>query len=263
MLNEMVPPVVIGPRPLLSGAQISQFRKAGHLRLRSVFSPDALRELAMYCAESHPSVPLKQIIEGEPERGFFQRSTFIQQLVSDHSLGQLAAELLGARGTRLIHDALFVKDGTAKGTPWHRDSDFWSFAGKGALTMWIPLQPTPAHMALRYIPGSHREDRRLLRRFEKGLLTTHKRIATSELDMGDIAIHDYGTLHSSARYNNGGLRRALALHILDADARIAAPQTRYHKQHNESCGWNLLEPGESFPDEIAPLLYCRNDATLT
>jgi hypothetical protein len=73
VLNKIVPPVVTVPPSMLSEAQISQFRRAGHLRIRSVFSPFAIRELAKYCAKLPPSKSLNQIIDGQPGRGFFQR----------------------------------------------------------------------------------------------------------------------------------------------------------------------------------------------
>src|SRR5271154_4054953 len=67
LLNDIVPPVMTVPPLVLSEAHVSQFQRAGHLRLRSVFSPDAIRELATYCAELQPSKPLNQIIEAQPE----------------------------------------------------------------------------------------------------------------------------------------------------------------------------------------------------
>jgi hypothetical protein len=238
----------------LSRSEVDAFNRHGHVVIRRALPPARVAALgrALLRLELPPSP------DGQPPSFISRVSPEVRGAIFDGRLGALAAELLGASEVRLIHDVLFQKSGREKGTSWHRDSDFWRFSGRGALTMWIPLQETTAEMALRYVTGSHlAEDRRVLRRFEKVALNASYRTARTALSLGDIAVHHYATLHSSSRYAGTALRRALAVHVIDADARFAAPNNLYQERHNRDCAWDRLTPGERFTDDIAPPMFQR------
>jgi ectoine hydroxylase-related dioxygenase (phytanoyl-CoA dioxygenase family) len=183
----------------------------------------------------------------------------LAEFALDPRLGAVAAELLGASGIRLIHDVELAKGREHRSTPWHRDCDFWSFTGAGALTMWIPLQETPVSMSpLRYASGSHlADDLRPLRRVEKLLIPMRYTVSTEALGIGDVAVHHYETLHGAARNREARVRRAFAVHLFDADARFRSSTQAGHEEHARRCGWDKLRDGEPFDDTIAPLVYRR------
>jgi ectoine hydroxylase-related dioxygenase (phytanoyl-CoA dioxygenase family) len=241
----------------VSQSEIADFRARGHVQLRGMFDVQRIQRLAnaaIVTAESY--LPSR-----DTARDLWKRSPDIEHLIFSERIGEIAADLLGVNGIRLIHDALFQKEGHQKATPWHRDSDFWAFEGVGAVTMWIPLQETPPDLALGYVSQSHIDgSKRLLRRFEKASLPWRHAVARGPMSLGDIAVHHCHTLHASSNYRGTRTRRALAVHVIDANARFAAPQTRYHESHNVLSGWGTLQPGDPFPDHIAPLLFER-DAT--
>jgi len=229
-----------------------EFNRNGHVVIRRAFSPRAVALLGDALKRLNPP----RSPDGQPPSFMWKQSPEVWAFIFDPRLGLLAADLLGASRVRLIHDVLFQKRGREKGTTWHRDSDFWRFSGRGALTMWIPLQDTPAEMTLRYVTGSHlAPDRRLLRRFEKAALSTRHHYVRTPLTLGDVAIHHYGTLHGSTRYVGPALRRALAVHVIDAEARFAAPINVYQQRHNRDCSWDRLAPGDCFTDDVAPPMF--------
>jgi ectoine hydroxylase-related dioxygenase (phytanoyl-CoA dioxygenase family) len=187
---------------------------------------------------------------------FLSRSSVdVSTFVTDPRLGELAAELLGCRRIRFMQDVVHeIPD--KQHTPWHRDSDFWSFSGAGALTMWIPLQDTPLTMSpLRYATGSHLvTDPRPLRPLQTACIPLRFRVNSSPLRLGDVAVHHFKTLHGAARNHAASPRRALAVHLIDADALVRTARFPRQARHAARCGWDRIQDGGRFTDEVAPLI---------
>ena len=248
------------PVPQAARSDVEAFRRDGHVRLRAVF--DAV-EIARLRAALAAARETPQDVSGEADAQL-SRDTFLSRSSPEVAafalhprLGALAAALLGARGIRLIHDVALEKAPEHASTPWHRDSDFWSFEGAGALTFWIPLQETPVTMSpLSYATRSHlSRDRRPLLRREKALIPLRFPIATSALNVGDVAVHHYETLHGAGRNRERLSRYAFAVHVIDAEARFRVSSGAGHIEHAGRCGWDRLNDGDRFPDAIAPLIY--------
>ena len=233
-----------------------RFKSDGFVHVKGLFSHNQIAELGDAIEEVGRKSANPLVRDSDrPDHWIWPRSKVVENFIFNSGIGKLAVELLGTRQTRLIHDVFFKREGAVKGTPWHRDSDFWEFGNGNALTIWIPLQNTPANMALQYVPGSHAiPDQRLLRRFEKALVPLRQRVVKFDMALGDVAVHHYRTLHSSSHYNEPLLRRALAIHTIDADARFSKPKNIYQRDHNARCGWDILREGDLFPDKIAPIL---------
>jgi ectoine hydroxylase-related dioxygenase (phytanoyl-CoA dioxygenase family) len=253
-------------RATLEPQQIEQFQRDGHLLIRSAYSRESLIELAEQLETARSAEVLLRDPEArkEPNAFFWRRSPDIARFVLDRGLGEVASTLLGVDGVRLIHESLFEKRKEAGRVPWHRDSHFWSFSGVGALTVWIPLHDTPLSMSpLRYASGSHCErDTHILSRFEKVLIPLRYPIAVSSMKLGDIVIHHSQTLHGAARASERGTRKALSLHLFDANATVLPSDVKDHVNHAKRCGWDRLVVEEPFPDELAPLIF-RREPSLT
>ena len=245
----------IEKRAISEGDRI-RFKTDGFVHLKGLFSHDQIAEVGEAVEEAGRESADPMVRDSDrPDRWIWPRSAIVENFIFNMGVGTLAAELLETTSTRLIHDVFFRRTGAVKGTPWHRDSDFWEFRNGSALTIWIPLQSTPATMALQYVPGSHlMPDLRLLKRFEKALVPLRHRVVRFDMALGDVAIHHYRTLHSSSHYHEPLLRRALAIHTIDADARFSEPKNIYQRDHNSRCGWDVLREGNSFPDHLAPIL---------
>lgn len=241
---------------------VRQFQRHGHVRLRAVYTADEIARLDEALTRAQRRI---RRLPGDADKsltrdGFLSRhSSEVAAYVMDPKLGALAAQLLGSRRIRLIHDVMLEKEWGQGATPWHRDSDFWSFTGIGALTMWIPLQETPLSMSpLRYAAGSHLErDPHPLRAVERALIPVRFRVISSPLACGDVAVHHFKTLHGAARNYAPRPRRALAVHLIDGDARFVSSEGSRHMEHAQRCGWVRLKDGDLFTDEIAPLVFSR------
>ena len=234
------------------------------MRFRAIYSPAEIERLDSALVEAGERTErLAGDADGQLARDAFlwRQSEAVAAFALDPRLGALAAELIGAKGIRLIHDVALDKSREHGPTPWHRDSDFWSFAGVGALTMWIPLQDTSLGMSpLRYASRSnHERNRRPLHRLEKPLIPLRFRIATSALNVGDVAVHHYETLHGAPTNREARSRRAFAVHLIDADARFRKSEGSGHIEHARRCGWDKLNDGDLFPNDIAPLVYRTSD----
>lgn len=244
-------------------ADLRAFRRDGHLRIPGFYrEADITRlDMALRCAKQRARRPAGDADDSLIRDAFLSRqSDEVGAFATDPRLGTLAALLLGARRVRLIHDVLFEKGFGQGATPWHRDSDFWSFDGIGALTAWIPLQHTSLAMSpLRYASGSHRRPHdRPAHRFSGAFVALRYRVASSALDVGDVVLHHHRTLHGAARNREQHPRRAFAVHFIDADARFRSPRCAAQLEHAVRCGWIRLCDGDPFTDEIAPLVEAAN-----
>lgn len=241
-------------------AERSAFERDGFVHLPGLYDPCDIARLCDALAAAERSTLASETDRQLRRDSFFwRRSPEVAAFACDPMLGEVASDLLGARGVRLIHDVLLEKMRGQTPTPWHRDRDFWSFEGRGALTMWIPLRATPRRMGpLRYARGSHRErDLAPLRRIEKVWIPTRFHVASYDLELGDAVAHHHATLHCAGRNRAREMRRAFAIHLIDADARFVASAGAGHVEHASRCGWDALPDRAPFTDEIAPLLYTR------
>jgi ectoine hydroxylase-related dioxygenase (phytanoyl-CoA dioxygenase family) len=235
------------------------FVRDGHVTLRAFYDRSRLARLghALRAAQKQRARLAGDVDNSLTRDMFLSRfSDEVAALVRSPRLAAVAAELLGARAIRFVQDVLMEKSGEQVATPWHRDSDFWSFSGVGALTIWIPLQDTAVEMSpLRYADGSHRHaDPHPLGALGKAAIPLRYRVTSSAMMLGDVAIHEYRTLHGAAPNVSGLPRRSIAVHLIDADARIRAPRFPGQFEHASRCGWDRCEDGAAFTDEIAPLI---------
>lgn len=249
------------PLPGLRADTIAEFKRDGHVRLAAVFRAPEISALdrALKEERAHQS-QVTGDVDGSLARDAMssRRSGEIAAFVRDPRLGFIAAQLLGTRSVRFIQDVLFEKNSTQSQTPWHRDSDFWSLTGVGALTLWIPLQNTSLSMSpLRFATGSHRAtDPRPLRAIQKWGIPLRYRIASSALALGDATVHHYKTLHGAARNKEAGTaRRSFAIHLIDGEAFVRSPRFQGQFEHAVACGWDRLRDGDRFTDDIAPLIW--------
>lgn len=87
----------------------------------------------------------------------WQTSAAMRELMVDHRLGRLAADLAGVDGIRIWHDQALIKQPYANYTAFHLDVPFWSFTTPDALSIWVALDDaTLENGCLYYVPGSHK-----------------------------------------------------------------------------------------------------------
>ena len=87
----------------------------------------------------------------------WRHSRSVRELVFSRRLAGIAAALLGVRSVRLYHDQALYKEPGGGITPWHADQYYWPLSSDRTVTVWLPLQETPADMGpLAFAAGSHR-----------------------------------------------------------------------------------------------------------
>jgi len=243
----------------ITPAERTAFARDGYVVLRRFYTAGDIARLNAALATM--PMPTVDEVGRQLSRDSFiwRRSPEVAGFARDPVLGEAAAMLLGVDGIRLIHDVLLEKSRTHVPTEWHRDRDFWSIGGGGAITMWIPLRPTPRTMGpLRYARRSHlARSTAPLRRIFKHAIPVRFAVASHDLAVGDVVAHHYETLHSAGRNRSGTLRRAFAIHLMDADATFVDSPDAGHREHAARCNWDLLADRTPFPDHIAPPVFPR------
>ena len=154
-------------------------------------------------------------------------------------LPRIAGELMSTASPRFFHEHVLVKEpGTATPTPWHHDDPYYGIEGMSNVSLWIPLDPVPTPIALRFIRGSHLLPRRFIpnRFVDDSPYTTaapgFELFPTAEEleDLGDtvvcpakpgdvVAFH-FRTLHSApGTIDHATRRRVISMRYLGDDAR--------------------------------------------
>jgi len=182
----------------------------------------------------------------------------------------IALALMGGRAARLFHEHVLVKEaGTREPTPWHHDDPYYGIDGMDNVSIWIPLDPIPDSVALRFIPGSHRWNRRFIpRRFAdqsayveaahdfEHLPTPDEldRAATvsTPVQVGDAVAFHYRTLHAAPGTAGTQVtrRRAVSFRYVGDDARFATRPWRT----SPPLEGNGLRPGDPLEDPRFPVV---------
>jgi ectoine hydroxylase-related dioxygenase (phytanoyl-CoA dioxygenase family) len=166
----------------------------------------------------------------------WRHSEKVRELVFSERLAGIAAALLGVESVRLYHDQALYKEPGGGITPWHADQYYWPLSGDRTVTVWLPLQETPAEMGpLAFAAGSHRfaygrdlpisdESERELRKAlgEQPLVETPYRL-------GDASFHGGWTFHRASPNNSTAPRRVMTVIYMAADITVAEPTNVYQR----------------------------------
>ena len=259
------------PYPLSPG-HAEQYTRDGYIKLRSVFSPDVLNayepEITGKVIELNTQhVPLTE--RDTYGRAFLQienlwrHSSVVEGFVRSTRLARIAAELLGVRGVRIYHDQALYKEAGGGITPWHRDQYYWPLSTDKTITVWIPLQDTPAEMGpLTFAAGSHRspDGRELLisdeseQQLADFVTRSGYRLDDSPYALGDISFHSGWTVHRAGTNTTATPRRVMTIIYMDADIEVTEPDNEWREAdwHN----WLSDAPVGGRPEgPLNPVLY--------
>jgi ectoine hydroxylase-related dioxygenase (phytanoyl-CoA dioxygenase family) len=155
---------------LLPAAAVEQYARDGFTVLRGVVGRDTLAVIEQ-AVEQNMAAPSGWSNEYEQEGGgrFFddyvnwQRIPAYADAALRGVLPRVAGELMATPAPRFFHEHVLVKEpGTSTPTPWHHDDPYYGIDGMDNVSLWVPLDPVPAEVALRCIRGSHRQPRRFI-----------------------------------------------------------------------------------------------------
>lgn len=193
----------------------------------------------------------------------WQHSDLVREFVFSPRLARIAAELLGTDGVRLYHDQALYKEPGGGITPWHADQYYWPLATDRTVTVWIPLQETPAEMGpLAFAAGSHRfeygrdlpisdESERAL---QQALAERNFPHFQTPYQLGEVSYHLGWTFHHAAPNRSAIPRRVMTVIYMDADITVAHPVN--HNQRSDLRTWMPGAEVGAVPDTpLNPVLY--------
>lgn len=220
--------------PVLSKNDVDSYRRDGFVVLRGVVPAATLGaiEAGVGANLASPSEWSNDYTTGDSGGRFFddyvswKRIPQFAETALNGVLPQIAGELMGTRTPRFFHEHVLVKEpGTATPTPWHHDDPYYGVEGMQNVSLWVPLDPVPATVALRCIAGSHLVPRRFIpNRFvddspyvagaagfelfpSAGELESLGESVVCPAQPGDVVAFHFRTLHSAPGTTDHPLRR--------------------------------------------------------
>ncbi len=260
----------------LTDAERLAFERQGFAKLRGVLDP---AELAPFADEITDKVielntqhlPMEE--RNTYDKAFlqvghlWQQSPMVERFVRSPDLARLAADLLGVRSVRLYHDQALYKEPSGGITPWHADQYYWPLSTDRAITVWIPLQDTPAELGpLSFAVGSHRFSmgRDLPISDESEVKITEYMLRQgyptddSPFALGDVSYHLGWTFHRAEPNTSTIPRRVMTIIYIDADMIIGEPTNDAQRADLKTCAPGR-SPGDRFDTVINPVLYPVSD----
>ena len=220
----------------VSAGEVEQYRRDGVVVLRGVIPDDVLAVIERG-VEANLASPSRWSNDYAPEGSggrFFddyvswQRIGEFRRAALDGPLPRIAAALMGTNAPRFFHEHVLVKEpGTSTPTPWHHDDPYYGVEGMDNVSLWVPLDPVPATVALRCIRGSHLVPRRFIpNRFVDDSpyvaqaagfelfpsaeeLESLGETLVCSVEPGDVVAFHFRTLHSAPGTSGHPLRRRI------------------------------------------------------
>ncbi|TSA54327.1 MAG: phytanoyl-CoA dioxygenase [Actinobacteria bacterium] len=172
----------------------------------------------------------------------WQRIPQFEDVGTHGSVPMAALGLMATKTARLFHEHVLVKEAkTREVTPWHHDDPYYGIDGMDNVSIWIPLDPIPESVALRFIVGSHLWNERYIpRRFAdqsayvesaQDFVTMPEQnqldllpSRTCPVDVGDAVAFHFRTLHAAPGTlgTEVNLRRAVSFRYVGDDAVFAS-----------------------------------------
>ncbi len=268
---------------MLTTAQIEAYRDQGFIRGPKLLTDEETAllgsEIERVIADrdhADQSQPVScRNLTGDPNNfvwqivNIWQASDAFRDLLFNRGLGEMAAELTGARELRVWHDQVQYKPARKGGVNWwHQDSILWPplTPKDQQITAWIALDDADTENGcMSMVSGSHRwgdqsaflgqlQREHGLDRFLESIPTRFENqeaaVRHCPVGRGEVHFHHPLCWHGSQSNRSGRPRRAIAIHLMTEQTRFAADG-----------GDHLMRPfiavadGETILGEVFPLIY--------
>ncbi|HEX5151637.1 MAG TPA: phytanoyl-CoA dioxygenase family protein [Parafilimonas sp.] len=223
----------------LSEDQVQSYRANGFIVIENFLSQEELehwRKAVTDAVEERAGIkiPGKNIKTGEADGinedsdyfakvfdqllNLWQTNATVKEMMTDHRIGKMAAQLSGADGIRIWHDQALIKRPWANPTAWHLDTPFWSFSDRRAISIWVALDDaTLENGCLFFIPGSQTItsfDKITIGKNMDGVFDTYPQLRNSKsvaatMKAGSCSFHNGLTVHGANANMTNGFRRAM------------------------------------------------------
>lgn len=266
-----------------SESDIAAFERDGAICLRGVFERRWL-ELMAAGIEKEIATPGSGFVE-QQDRGLpgrfmtdycpAQRIREFQDFIVQSPAAEIAGRVMRSSTARFLMDVLWIKEpGTVKPTAWHHDQPYFCVDGAQMCSIWLPVDPVPAAVALRFLAGSHRWGRWFRPRLTSGRelysfaggdkpwetqpdfdaeLDRH-RVLSWSLEPGDCLIFHALTVHGAPGNPQASRRRRVLTTVWFGDDATWGVRPSPPRPHFEGHG---LKPGEPLRSPYFPQLWPR------
>lgn len=233
----------------VSAEDVESYRRDGFVVLRGVVPSEVLASLAIGVDKNMAS-PSEWTNDYTPKGAggrFFddyvswQRITEFEKAATQGPLPAIAGALMATQRPRFFHEHVLVKEpGTVTPTPWHHDDPYYGIDGLDNVSLWVPLDPVPATIALCCVRASHASGRRFIpNRFrdDSPYVTNAQgfelmgdpshwwsdpEVRACPAEPGDVVAFHFRTLHAApGTENHLARRRVVSFRYLGDDARWA------------------------------------------
>ena len=181
-------------------------------------------------------------------------ATFRNQLFHERAAA-VAAELIGCKRVRVLHDHLIAKPPQGGATiPWHRDLPNWPVAEPRGVSCWLALDDaTEQAGAMRFMPGGHTEPISPSIDFlneAKDWGPRETEAVAAPVPAGHAVFHHCLSWHTSPPNRTDHWRRAYITIYLDADCTFDPERAGWHPIVSRV----TVPPGARFNDDAFPIL---------
>lgn len=286
--------------PVLSGdyaiapEHVRSFHQDGHLRLRSVLTPEevkAYRTVLVTAVDRHDQEQqvMEKSVSGQSQGWKFVENLWrldpaARKFTLAKRFGKIAADLLRVDTVRLFRDQSYFKKPGGGNTPWHQDGYFMPLDTTQIVTMWIALSDVTTEMSpMTFVSGSHRRgylgasmpNEDSMKEFERNLdAKGYKRMSYGAMVAGDASFHAGWTLHSSRENTSQQTREAMVIVYYADGARVTLPPMPRHpqppeefaaiiRQHNLTTCLPRLKLGDLAETAMNPIVYQRQTCDST
>jgi ectoine hydroxylase-related dioxygenase (phytanoyl-CoA dioxygenase family) len=239
--TELDRPYALGP------ADLESYAADGYVKLRGVLDAGVVAHYEPEITEQVLRLNTQHLPLSERDtysRAFlqvtnlWQHSDKVREFVFSRRLAGIAAQLLGVPSVRLYHDQALYKEAGGGFTPWHVDQHYWPLSTDRTVTVWVPLQDTPAELGpLTLAAGSHRSGygRELEisdeseARLDEFVTSSGYRVDDAPFAVGDVSFHSGWTIHRAPANSSETPRRVMTVIYMDAAIEIAPPANHYQE----------------------------------
>jgi ectoine hydroxylase-related dioxygenase (phytanoyl-CoA dioxygenase family) len=258
----------------LTKGQLEAYQRDGHITLRQVLTRE---EAAIYrpfitdAVQDFKRRHAKPLAERDTYgKAFLQVGNLwendenVKRFVFSRRLAGIAAQLMGAAGTRLYHDQALYKEGRGGLTPWHQDQFYWPLDTNQTITLWMPLVPVDDSMGvMRFASGSHKDGfLGHLPISDKSEATFQQYVADKGFTItsggpmmpGDCTFHSGWTLHSAPPNQTDMMREVMTIIYYADGVKVLEPDNG-NRKHDRDRFLPGLKGGDLAVSKFTPLLY--------
>ncbi len=257
----------------LTKDNIKSFKKNGFIKLKNVFTSDAINvlrhEILALLKKTFKNYNKNKNNRFLSLEMMWLENVIIKEFVLSSRITKICADLLSVKKIRLYHDNALVKESGCGRTPWHYDDHHFPLETNDVVTAWIPAQAIPIEMGplafakpldvyklvkdIKFNEFDTSYDKKINHVFK----TNHISIVEEPFELGEVSFHHNLSFHTAAENKTTQSRIVLANTYFADGARVVNNPTMI------SGDWKKFipatKPGETVSSNLNPICWPKNN----